>query len=325
MPKLKKAAFWIIAALLIVTPVVLAELYLRSLGLGNPILFYANASYRFAPQPNQQQLRQRGARVTIDNKGLRSTTDWADPADAKLLFIGDSVTWGGTYIDDGELFSDGVCQRLAAATGKRYVCGNAGANQYGTDNMAERIRYKDVDDESVLVVTLITQDTVRGRVDAEGRYFFMQQPPPPFRALWEATTFLTWVLYKTLRPQTYRSDDDLQVAERSLENLFSAIRETQRPGRKVLIVLSPEKDELDGRESTLTEHVRSMLARSGFDWLDLHGPVSKAVTPNFYYDQLHLDVPGHAFYAEQIAARLMEPAGGEPRARPTAAHSGGSE
>ena len=131
MPKLKKAAFWIIAALLIVTPVVLAELYLRSLGLGNPILFYANASYRFAPQPNQQQLRQRGARVTIDSKGLRSTTDWADPADAKLLFIGDSVTWGGTYIDDGELFSDGVCQRLAAATGKRYVCGNAGANQYG--------------------------------------------------------------------------------------------------------------------------------------------------------------------------------------------------
>jgi hypothetical protein len=92
-----------------------------------------------------------------------------------------------------------------------------------------------------------------------------------------------------------------------------------------LIVLSPEKDELDGRESTLTKHVRSMLARSGFDWLDLHGPVSKAVTPNFYYDQLHLDVPGHAFYAEQIAARLMEPAGGEPRARPTAAHSGGSE
>jgi len=325
MPKFKKAAFWVIAGLLVLTPLVLAELYLRSIGLGNPILFYANASYRFAPQPNQQQVRRRGAKVTIDSKGLRNTADWTDPADAKLLFIGDSVTWGGTYIDDRQLFSDGVCQRLAGVTGKRYVCGNAGANQYGTDNMAERIRYKNVNDESVLVVTLIAPDTVRGRVDAEGRYFFMQRPPPPFRALWEATTFLTWVLYKKLRPESYRSDDDLRVAERSLENLLAAIRETQRPGRKVLIVLSPVKAELNGQESPLTKQVRSMLDRSGFDWLDLHGPVSKTVTPNFYYDQVHLDVPGHAFYAEQIAARLLEPAGGVPRDRPTAAHTGGAE
>lgn len=325
MPKLKKAAFWVVAGLLMLVPVVLAELYLRSIGLGNPILFYANASYRFAPLPNQQQVRQRGAKVSIDSKGLRNSADWSDPADGKLLFIGDSVTWGGTYIDDRQLFSDGVCQRLAAATGKRYVCGNTGANQYGTDNMAERIRYKNVNDESVLVVTLIAPDAIRGRVDAEGRYFFMQRPPPPFRALWEATTFLTWVLYKKLRPQTYRSDDDLRVAERSVENMLSAIRETQRPGRKVLIVLSPIKAELNGKESPLTKQVQSMLARSGFDWIDLHGPVSKAVTPDFYYDEVHLDVRGHAFYAEQIAARLEAPAGGEPRERPAAAHGGGVE
>ena len=102
--------------------------------------------------------------------------------------------------------------------------------------------------------------------------------------------------------------------------MFSAIRETQRPGRKVLIVLSPVREELGGHESTLTKHVRSMLARSEFDWLDLHTLVSKAVTPNLYYDQLHLDVPGHAFYAEWIAARLIQADGGEPRERPLAAH-----
>jgi lysophospholipase L1-like esterase len=313
MSKFKTVAFWFIAGLLICTPIVLAEFYLRSVGLGNPILFYANASYRFAPQPNQQQLRRRGATVTIDSKGLRSTTDWTDPADAKLLFIGDSVTWGGTYIDDRDTFSDGVCRRLAEQTGKRYGCGNAGANQYGTDNMAERVRFKNVDDESILVVTLIAHDAVRGLVDAEGRYFFMQRPPPPFRALWEATTFLTWTFYKALRPQSYRSDDDLRVAERSLENLFAAIRETQRPGRKVLIVLSPIKAELDGRESPFTKHVRSVLARSEFDWLDLHAAVSEALTPDFYYDQIHLDVRGHAFFADRIAARLMTSMGGQPR------------
>lgn len=314
MPKLKRIAFWVIAGLLVCAPIVIAEFYLRSVGLGSPILFYANASYRFAPQSDQQQLRRRGATVTIDSKGLRSTTDWSAPADAKLLFIGDSVTWGGTYIDDRDLFSDGVCRRMAGASGKRYGCGNAGANQYGADNMAERVRYKNVDDESVLVVTLIAHDTVRGLVDAEGRYFFMQRPPPPFRALWEATTFLTWTLYKALRPVSYRSNDDFRVAERSLENLFAAIRETQRPGRKVLIVLSPIKAELGGRESPFTQHVRSVLARSGFDLLDLHAAVSAALTPDFYYDPIHLDVAGHAFYADRIAAHLMASTNGEPRA-----------
>lgn len=170
MTKLKRGFFWFLVAVMIGAPVVLAELYLRSLGLGYPILYYANASYRFAPQPNQKQLRLRGASVTLDSKGFRSTGDWSEPADAKILFVGDSVTWAGTYIDDKDTFSEGVCQRLIKASGKSFTCGNTGANQYGTDNMAERIRYKDVDDESALVVTLIAADTVRGLADAEGRF-----------------------------------------------------------------------------------------------------------------------------------------------------------
>jgi hypothetical protein len=303
--KLKTGFFWLILAALAFVPVGLAEVYLRSIGLGHPILFYANASYRFAPQPDQKQVRLRGAAVTIDSKGLRGTRDWTDHADAKVLFVGDSVTWGGTYIDDKDLFSEGSCARLGQATGKTFVCGNAGANQYGTDNIAERIRYKNVDDESALVVTLIAPDTVRGLVDAEGRYFFMRQPPQPFPALWEAITFVTWTFYKSLRPYDYRADDDFRVAERSLDNLFAAIRETQRRDRKVLIVLSPVERELNGRESALTKHVQSIIERSGFEVLDLHHAVSTAITGDFYYDTVHLDVRGHHFYAEQIADVLV--------------------
>lgn len=179
----KRLSFWLILVCLAAAPVVLAEFYLRSVGLGNPILFYANASYRYAPQPNQRQVRRHGALVTIDSKGLRSSRDWSDPADAKILFVGDSVTWAGTYIDDKDTFAEGVCQRLAQSSGKSFVCGNSGANQYGTDNMAERIRYKDFSDESILVVTLIALDTIRGLPDAEGRFLFTQPLPTPVRAL----------------------------------------------------------------------------------------------------------------------------------------------
>jgi hypothetical protein len=300
----KRLIFWLLIVAIVGAPVVAAELYLRSVGLGRPILFYANASYRYAMQPNQHQVRRRGASVSVDSKGLRSTKDWSDQAEAKILFVGDSVTWGGTYIDDRDTFSEGVCERLSRAASKTFVCGNSGANQYGTDNMAERIRYKDFSDESVLVITLIGQDTVRGLVDAEGRFLFTKPPPAPVRALWEATTFITWKLYQYLQSISYRHDDDFRVAERSLQNLFSAVHATDRPGRKVLIVLSPVKAELNGHEGALTKHVQKILAQSGFDVLDLHAAVSGAVTEDFYYDEVHLDVRGHHFYADQIAHTL---------------------
>jgi lysophospholipase L1-like esterase len=313
--RIKYAVFWLITAMLIVMPVVLAEVYLRSQGFGDPILFYSNASYRFAPQPNQKQSRRRGASVTIDSKSLRSTRDWSDHADAKILFIGDSVTWGGTYIDDKDTFAEGVCQRIGKASGKDVVCGNAGTNQYGTDNMAARIRYRDFDDETALVVTMISPDTVRGLAEAEGKFFFMQPPPPPFRALGEAVTYLSWKLYQTLRPASYRGDDDRRVAMRSLDNLYAAIRETGRPGRKVLLVLSPFEDELDGREGWLTREVRASLAQSGFEVLDLHGAVSREPREGFYYDEVHLETRGHHFYAERIAERLMAMMGDRLRAK----------
>lgn len=304
--KSKRAIFTALIVVLLIVPVVFAEIFLRSAGLGHPILFYTNASYRIAPQPNQKQLRLRGASVTLDSKGLRAVKDWTLPADAKILFIGDSVTWAGTYIDDEDTFAEGVCARLARATRKAFTCGNAGVNHYSTDNMAERIRYKDFGDETVLVVTMISQDAVRGLTDEAGHFFFTQDPPAPFKALWEATTFIAWRVYDFLRPlhKAYRADDDDRVAERSLQNLISAIRETDHAGRKVLIVLSPMKIELNGREGEYTKRVRAVLERSGFEILDLHSAVSAAVTSDFFYDEVHLDVRGHRFYADQIARRL---------------------
>jgi len=302
----RKALYWAVLIAVVCSPVVVMELLLRSAGLGYPILFYTNASYRFAVQPNQHQVRQRGARVTIDSKGFRAVKDWNSPADGKLLFIGDSITWGGTYIDDADTFAAGVCQRLEKATGQRFVCGNASANQYGTENMAARIRYKDVDDETALIITLISGDTLRGLRDADGSFFFTAPLSGPLRAHWEVATFLVWRLYRAMRPlESYHFDHDLQVTERSLDNLFAAVRETDRPGRKVLIVLSPLEQELGGREKRLTRYVRSLIERSGFDFLDLHGSVTAAHSPDFYYDGVHLDTTGHHFYADQIAKRLL--------------------
>jgi hypothetical protein len=303
---LARLVFWIILLLLLPAPAVLAELYLRSIGLGDPILYYADSSFRYAPRPNQKHVGQKGAAVTLDSKGLRGTREWTAPADGKILFIGASATWGGTYVDDKDLYSNVVCVQLTKILKRDFTCGNAGVNSYGIDNMAERIRYKDFTDESAIVVTIVSFNAVRGLADIDSLPYLTVPPPGPFKALWEATTLLLWKVLNALRSVRYDRTHDMSVAERSLDNLFAALRETDRPGRKVLIVLMPMHEQLGGRENDLTRKVRAVVEASKLDFLDLHQPISAA--PNrdsiYYSNSSHLELTGHRFVGNLIAAKL---------------------
>lgn len=169
----KRFVFWGVMVLLVIAPLIGLEVFLRVVGLGNPVLYYRNTSFRYAPVPNQRVTRRRGATVTIDSYGLRGVRDWAEPADVKLLFIGNSVTWSGTYIDDRQTFPHLTCVHLRAQLGRDFTCGNAGVNAYGTDNMAERLRYKRFNDEDVIVVTIVPGDATRGLADV--RSFLLLQ------------------------------------------------------------------------------------------------------------------------------------------------------
>jgi hypothetical protein len=304
--RLARFFFWIILLILLTVPVVLAEVYLRSIGLGDPILYYAVSSYRYAPRPNQKHVGQHGAAITLDSKGLRSVKEWTAPADGKILFIGASITWGGTYIDDKDLYSNVVCVDLQKALNRSYTCGNAGVNAYGVDNMAERIRYKDCADESAIVVTLSSYNTVRGLTDLDSLPFFTVPPPGPFKGLWEAAALGAWRLQQVLRFLRYDRAHDLRVAERSLGNLFAALHETDRQGRKVLIVLVPMAEQLNGKETDLTKHVAAVLEGSKLEFLDLHQSISAArqVDTFFYADGSHLEPAGHQFVADRIAEKL---------------------
>ena len=304
---LTRLAFWIVVLILPIVPFVLAEIYLRAIGAGDPILYYGNTAYRFAPRPNQKHVGPRGAAITFDSKGLRGVKDWTAPADGKILFIGPSVTYGGTHIDDKDIYSNVVCLHLEKTLHRSFTCGNAGVNSYGVSNMAERIRYDDTGDETAIVVTIGTYSAVRGLTDLEGAPFFAIPPPGPFKGLWEGTTLGAWRVLHVLRSVKFeRAENNMRVAERSLGDLFAALHETDRPGRKVLIVLMPLREELNGHETDMAKHVRAVLKASGLDFLDLQQPFSAVPHADtiFNSDGAHLSPAGHQFVGDLIAERL---------------------
>ena len=108
----------------------LSELYLSYLGLGDPVRYDKNYVYGYAPKENQKKIRIKGSIVSINDVGLRSNVNWKNTNKKKIIFFGDSITYGGSYIDDTEIFSHLVCKKL-----KEYICGNAGVNAYSIINI----------------------------------------------------------------------------------------------------------------------------------------------------------------------------------------------
>src|SRR5437764_955827 len=77
----------------------------RLTGLGRPVLFYEHPSFGYRLKPNQETWRFGGAHFKINNLGLRAESDWDASTGNKVLFLGDSVTYGGNHISNEDLFS----------------------------------------------------------------------------------------------------------------------------------------------------------------------------------------------------------------------------
>ena len=288
----------------------IAEFTARMLGLGDPLLYRASVPVGYSLQPGQVKTRRRGAVVTIDSQGLRSLVDWSESADYRILFVGDSVTYGGSYIDDSELFSEEVCRELRDEKDLRVTCGNAGTNAYGVDNMRARLRYSSIDNEDLIVVTLIASDAVRGMQSLHGLPYFSREPPNVIPALTEVAVFILDTVRSRIRfgkpvPRTY-DDKDLDVARESVSNLIDTLVEKQRQGKQVLLVYSPVRLEIEGRTSELQEVVFRYLQESSIPFIDMRTVLQEEDLDKVYFDEVHLDVYGHELFGREIARRIRE-------------------
>ena len=163
------------------------ELYLQHIGLGNPIRYDSNYIYGFAPKENQKKQRFNKSIVSINDVGLRSQINWKDNKKNKIVFLGDSITYGGSYIDDKETFSYLVCQKS-----NKFICGNAGVNAYSIINIVMRSRYDYRFNDSQKFVFLVAPgDFYREYVSANSLHFYLNKKKFLFPAITEAINFVS--------------------------------------------------------------------------------------------------------------------------------------
>ncbi|MBI1797656.1 MAG: hypothetical protein HYR74_11485 [Candidatus Eisenbacteria bacterium] len=305
-------ALWVIMVLL--GPLAALELGLRyAVGLGNPILYDNTYAYGYRPVPNQSVARTARKRIRINDRGLRATRDWPaakDTSQIRLLYLGDSVTYGGSSIDDRETFAEISAADLTKRIGRDVLVGNAGVNGWGPLNILGLIEHEGFWGSDVVVLVAQEADFERTLSHVAETPFWNHKPSFALEELISTNVAYPFSSRRYLPKERFVAAGERDSLERVNLGVFLDIgRRARAAGAKVLMAWHPSRDAVAGEDD---RHHAAFIAASsaaGFATLDLYPVLRRDPHPTaLYLDPLHLDARGHAIYgatfAESLAALL---------------------
>ncbi len=312
---IKKTTFLVIAILLpSLVGIILLEVYLKtSLGLGEPIVYDKSAIWGYSPRPQRVYKRFDGNIVSINDVGLRSTTSWYNNTNSKVLFLGDSVTYGGSYVSDNQVFPSLACNSL-----EEWSCFNGGVNAYGLLNMIARSRFDTrLEDADVIVFVFIWGDFLRGLQGSEIAHFILREPPKYFPATWEVLNFVSsrYAGYlkfgKAVDSENEAFNDPYLVASFAYENLKSEVARLTSLGKKVILISSPVVGEISSKKASWISIIENELLNEFPD--SYYSLLTKQLTDTYneknklvFKDGVHLEQLGHVIYGKLIGDILQK-------------------
>lgn len=131
----------------------------KKFGLGTPIIYENSRIFGYKIKPNQN-IKRLGNNIKINNLGMRSVQNWTNNNKKKIIFFGDSVTYGGSIVSNEDLFSEKTCDKLNKKD-NNFLCGNLSVNGYSLFSIIRSIKYKNFNNENLIVVTIIANNFPR--------------------------------------------------------------------------------------------------------------------------------------------------------------------
>ncbi len=271
--------------------------YFEYIGLGDPVRYDKDFVYGYAPKINQKKKRLKKSFITINESGLRSIESWKDSNKKKILFIGDSVTYGGSYIDDKEIFSHLVCDEL-----KRFTCGNAGVNAYGIINMVHRSRYDErIFDADIVIFLFSGFNFTREYAGSDIAHFYLNRDSFFLPGLMEAISFIFTKYdinnFLSKKNDTEKYDHEKELIDYSLELLFSEAERLKREKKKVKIFYTIEKDDIQSKKLN-NQYILNNLKRLDFE--NFYSLENILIKDEYFIDNVHLSSKGHTVVAKKI-------------------------
>ncbi len=294
---------------LLVTAVLLtvAEGILRTQGFGAEAVLYASdptVGYYTAPN---QKLGRYGGRVETNRFGMRAPAYSPEkpPGTFRILMLGDSTLYGGSYVDQDELYARLLEKRLNQLTGGagKVEVLNMGVNGWGPFHERGYVIKFGTFGADLAMICGPTEDLNRTAYGLMSVPFFAVENPP-ILALEEVFMHLTW--------QYRRNRTSLSLAWQS-EQAISGVGEYGRliddlraRGAEVIMELLPSREAGMGMPILTKEEdwLGQLQVLGAHRKVPVHFPakvfVGRGTAEELYHDRTHLHVKGHAVYAEYL-------------------------
>ena len=255
--------------------------------------------------------------VSTDFEGFRINPNIKnDPSSDLFVFVGDSVTYGGSYIDDTEIFSSIFC-----ANRSKSICLNSGINAWGTYNMGRFISnfslYSNrIPSEFILVI--LPGDDERNLKEINSLPFWTKNPKHP-KAVNEILNYLFW---KNIIPGLRSQGTDYQVdipkekiiKYRTIHNSWVDLNNYLKSSiSKINLIITPPKrwftnPEENQSDIELYDKYLHMLSKNPniTKTCNLYTFIKNDYSKNDFVDSVHLSKSGHKKWAKHIASCLYQ-------------------
>ena len=303
----------LIASGALVLLLICAELGLRLiLGLGNPVLYQADAASGYVPVPNQH-LRRFFCRNDINSFSMRSPEVLPHkPAGClRLMFLGDSVTYGTTHVDQSKIFTSLVARDLPSHLHRPVEVLNASTGAWAVENEWGYLRSRGAFDSDWVIFVLNTGDLTQPFTNPDfSNTSGYPDHRPPF------ATYELWVRYAAPRllhraaqvdaGAQASADADLQQTTKVLSALSDARSFTAAHGAQFAIVYSPAH----GSQWTTTPYLQGFkmlevwVEQNNVPFLDLTPYYAAHPDPEIYQDGIHLNESGNRIVKDALLDAL---------------------
>jgi len=275
----------------------------KKYGLGNPVLYKSSIKHGYLLKPNQKILR-RGNEIIINNKGMRNSEKWSEKSNKnKIIFFGDSVTYGGSIVSNQDLFSEKICKIFNEDLQKEFECGNYGVNGYNLESITRLIKFRDVYDEDIIVVTIIANDLQRSFHNIASQPFWSKKVPTFFPALTEVF-FIYLEKFKNKVKHNFENELDYEENKKfylySIKNLNKALKESNK---KYIVFYSPEYDEIFDPNHK-NNYLKSLIKNRIDNFYDISEELKNYNIEELFYDSIHLTEKGHTIYSKIMSSKI---------------------
>ena len=254
--------------------IIICELAGRFIGLGNPLIYKSDSLVGYRLSPNQSNKRFQNATVTTDYEGFRIDPSNKNDLSSKFfVFVGDSVTYGGSYIDDSELFSSIICAYRSES-----ICLNSGTNAWGTYNMGRFISNFSLYSNRIpteFILVILPGDDERNLKDIRSLPFWTNPPKNP-KAINEIINYLLWkYVLPSLRSQKTVDQIDISkkniIKYKTIQQSWDDLNDYLKSSiSKVNIIITPpkkwftnlEENQLDMPQKYLTFIIQDNFSKS---------------------------------------------------------------